>query len=178
MPLYMAPAQLNMSPFPVCDHTYVLQIGLPPEAPVLYDATSQSVHFEPRQIMVDHNGHAPLPSSDEHYMQDSIGVPMDAFLTYCFLQRAGYVVRRSPCIWTINEGRLVDVHRHWASAWQDSARIWAANGPRPHSTDGSSPLVASEASAGPASALNGSSGMIHSHAGHVEGVSALRARLA
>lgn len=91
---------------------------------------------------------------------------MDAFLTYCFLQRAGYVVRRCPCIWTINEGRLVDVHRHWASAWQDSARIWAANGPTPHSTDGSSPQFASDAPAGSASTLNGSSGMINSHVGH------------
>lgn len=53
---------------------------------------------------------------------------MDAFLTYCFLQRTGYAVRRCPCVWTINEGRLVDVHKYWAPVWSDSARICAANG--------------------------------------------------
>jgi hypothetical protein len=51
---------------------------------------------------------------------------MDAFLVYGHLSRAGHVVRRHPCIWTHNAGRLVDIHGAWRRTWPDSARAWQA----------------------------------------------------
>eukprot|EP00892_Ulva_mutabilis_P000013 jgi/Ulvmu1/10011/UM059_0060.1 len=76
-----------------------------------------------------------LSRQECYCIMDSLGVAMDAFLTYCFLQRTGYVVRRCPCIWTVNDGRLVDVHQHWAASWPDSARICAANSTAAPSAD-------------------------------------------
>ena len=59
-------------------------------------------------------------------LQEDSGLHMEAFVTYCHLQRAGHVVRRFPCLLKHNEGRLVDVHKVWQHSWRDSARVCKA----------------------------------------------------
>jgi hypothetical protein len=59
------------------------------------------------------------------------GVPLDAFLTFAFLQRAGHLVRRYPCVFKHDEGRLVEVHRAWQHSWPDSAGVCKSHGIEP-----------------------------------------------